>query len=241
MKKIVNKELALYLAVGALVLLALCWFGRDAGEEIEALEAWVAGLGNIGLLVFIVIVVALTSFFMPTTVLSVVSGALFGLGWGAFAMIAGCVLGAALDYVIASTFFRARIAAILQRYPKLLVMQRAVQQRGMHVQFMLRLTPISPVLVNYALGSAGVRFLPYLLASAGLIPGLFVEVYFGHVAKHVTSVSAGTSSHSTAHTVVTIGGLVLCVLVMIRIGSMARRVLEEAGAMPEEQPGEGIA
>ncbi len=241
MNKVSSKGMALYFFAGGLVLLALYWFGRDAGEEIEALEKWVAGLGKMGPLVFISLVVALTSFFMPTTVLSVVSGALFGLGWGAFAMVAGCIIGAALDYVIASTFFRVRIAAILQRHPKLLVMQHAVQQRGMPVQFMLRLTPINPVLVNYALGSAGVRFLPYLLASAGLIPGLFVEVYFGHVAKHVTSVSAGTSSHSTTHTVVTIGGLVLCVLVMARIGGMARRVLEEAGAMQEGQQGEGMA
>ena len=231
MMKLDGRRLALYLLSGGLILLALFYFGRDAVDEIKAMEAWVANLGNFGLFIFVVIVVVLTSFFVPTTVLSIASGALFGLGWGAFAMIVGCILGAALDYVIASKLLRARITKVLQRYPKLLLIQRAVQKNGLQVQFMLRLTPISPVLTNYALGSAGVRFIPYLLATAGLIPGLFVEVYFGHVAKHVTSVSAGTSVHSTMHTLITIGGFVLCILVMTRIASMAKRVLEEAEAM----------
>lgn len=224
-------KFAAKLIAGGLVLFILFWYGRDATEDIKSLEAWVGGLGNAGLLVFIVLVVVLSSLFIPTTALSVVSGALFGLGWGVFAMIAGCILGAALDYLIASRLFRNLIAMQLERYPKLLFIQQAVQQNDMRIQIMLRLTPFSPVMTNYVLGSTGVRFGPYILATAGLIPGLFVEVYFGHVAKHVTSVSAGTGNHTLTHTVVTVGGFILCVLVMMRIGRMAKRVLEEAGAM----------
>jgi hypothetical protein len=41
----IQGRILLLLAAGTLVLLLLAWFGRDAGDEIKALEAWIAGLG----------------------------------------------------------------------------------------------------------------------------------------------------------------------------------------------------
>ena len=224
------RNVPLLLAAGGLALGAVTWFARDGKEEIEALEAWVAGHGVLGPIIFVGAVVLLTSIFVPSSALSAVAGALFGLGWGSFAMITGAIMGAALDYVVASKLLRNRIAAIVKRYPKLSAIQRAVAGDKGRVQFLVRLAPLSAVTVSYVLGAAGVRFRPYMIATLGIIPGLFVEVYFGHVAKHVAKASAGVSAHSNTHLVLTVAGFLGCVVLMIAIGRMAQRAIAKAAA-----------
>jgi uncharacterized membrane protein YdjX (TVP38/TMEM64 family) len=226
----IQGKILLLLAAGALVLLVLAWFGRDAGDEIKTLETWIAGLGILAPLVFTAVVVILTSVFVPSTLLSAVAGTLFGLGCGTLVMSAGAIVGAALNYWVAHKLLGNRIADVLQRHPKLQAIQRAVQGRGLRLQFMLRLVPVNTVSVNYVLGAAGVRFPTFLTATVGLIPGLFVEVYFGYVAKHITKTVANVTTPSTLHHALTIGGFLVCVILMVSIGRMAQRALEEAEA-----------
>jgi uncharacterized membrane protein YdjX (TVP38/TMEM64 family) len=221
-------RIALRLAGGTALLVVLIWFARDAGDEIKALEAWVSGHGLLGPFVFVAAVVVLSSVFVPSSVLGAVAGALFGLGWGTFAIVTGGMFSAALNYLVANRFLGTRIAHFLQRHPKLLAVQRAVQREELRLQFMLRLAPINSASVNYILGAAGVRFPPYLLATLGMIPGLFVEVYFGHMAKHVTKAAAKVSTQSTAQLLFTIAGFLVCMAVMIGVGRMAQRALAEA-------------
>jgi len=226
----------LLLAAGTIVLLLLAWFGRDAGDEIKALEAWIAGLGILAPLVFTAMVMVLTSAFVPSTLLSSVAGALFGLGWGTLVMSAGAIVGAALNYWAAHKLLGNRIAGVLQRHPRLQSIQRVVQRGGLRLQFMLRLAPVNAVLVSYVLGATGVRFPTFLIATVGLIPGLFVEVYFGYMAMHITNTVASMTTPSTLHHALTIGGFLVCVVVIISIGRMAQRALEEAEAETSADP-----
>jgi uncharacterized membrane protein YdjX (TVP38/TMEM64 family) len=213
-----------------LVLLALAWYGRGAGDEIKALEAWTAGLGILGPVVFAGAVVVLTSVFVPSILLSAVAGALFGLGWGTLAMSAGGIVGATLNYWVARKLLRNHISSVVRRYPKLQTIQSAIKREGLRLQLMLRIAPFNAVLVSYVLGATGVRFPTFLLATVGLIPGLFVEVYFGYVAKHVTKTVAHVSTPSTLQHVLTVGGFLACVALMVSIARLAQRALLAAEA-----------
>ena len=225
-----QSRILLLLAAGTLVLLVLAWLGRDVGDEIKALEAWIAGFGILGPLVFAGVVVVLTSLFVPSTLLSAAAGALFGLGLGTLAMSAGVIVGAAVDYWVARKLLRNHVAGMLQRHPRRRAIQHAVQQGGLRLQFILRLIPINAVSVSYVLGANGVRFLTFLLATMRLIPGLFVQVYFGYMATHITKTVANVATSSTLHHVITIGGFLVCLVIMISIGRMAHRALKEAEA-----------
>ena len=221
----------LLLAITAtLVLLVMVHFGRDAGDEIRALEGRIAGLGILGPLVFAALVMVLTSVFVPSPLLAAVAGTLFGLGWGTLVMIAGAIVGATLDYWIAHRLLGSYIAGVLQRHPKLLVIQRTVQREGLRLQFILRLAPVNTVAVSYVLGATRVRFPTFLMATVGLIPGLFVEVYFGHMARHITETAANVTTPSASHHALVIGGFLVCAVLMIGIGRMAQRALDEAEA-----------
>jgi hypothetical protein len=78
--------------------------------------------------------------------------------------------------------------------------------RRLRLQLLLRLSPINPVTVSYVLGASGVRFSTFMIATIGLIPTLFVEVYFGDVASHLAKVAGNSSDPLTLHTVVVVVG-----------------------------------
>ncbi|MCA9286759.1 MAG: hypothetical protein KDA22_16160, partial [Phycisphaerales bacterium] len=85
------------IVVAALVLLvALLAIGRDVERHLSGIEHWVADLGPWGILGFVVVFVVLTSAFVPESLLAVVAGTVFGLAWGAFALVAGGLVAAGL-------------------------------------------------------------------------------------------------------------------------------------------------
>lgn len=221
------KTVGLRLLVGMCVLFAVVWLGRDVVHELKAMETWIAGHGVWGWVVFVGIIIAFTSMFVPDTVLAIAGGVLFGLLWGTVLTIVGVIITAALNFLVARSLLRPRIEKMLEQHPKLRAIQRTAKREGLRLQLLLRLAPINPVSVSYVLGASGARFSTFLIATTGLIPGLFVEVYFGYMASHVTKVAGNASEHSTLHTVVTVAGFVVCVVLMIAITRVATNALAE--------------
>jgi len=221
------KTIGLRLLVGSCLLAAVVWFGRHAVEDIKAIETWIAGHGVWGWVAFVGMVVLFTSMFVPDTLLAVVAGSLFGLTWGTVLTFVGVVLTAVLNFLIARSLLRSRIEKMLEKHPKLRAIQRAANHEGLRLQLLLRLAPLNPVSVSYVLGASGVRFSTFLLATVGLLPVVFVEVYFGYLASHVTTVAGNVNEHSTLHTVVTVIGFVVCVVLMIYIARVASRAIAE--------------
>jgi uncharacterized membrane protein YdjX (TVP38/TMEM64 family) len=216
-EKIHVKTIALRLLVAACVIVTIVLFGRYLGTEIKMMETRIAGLGVWSPIVFIIIVIILTSMFVPDTLLAVAAGVLFGLFWGTFLIVIGAIITATINYLVARKLFRVRIEKILRRRPKFLAIHQLAEQDCLRLQLLLRLSPINPVLVSYILGAAGVRYLTFLLATTGLIPTLFVEVYFGHLTSHVTKIAGNVSNYSIMHTVVTAVGFVVSIAVIIFI------------------------
>lgn len=224
----------LTIALGVVLLVVALTLGRAFGHHIPAFEQWIAAQGAWGYVIFIGIVVVGTSLFVPDTVFAIAAGALFGIPWGTLVMVVASLLTAALNYAIARLFLRKIVGTWLARKPQLAAIAQAVDREGLRFQFLLRLTPVNPVSISYILGAAGTRFGSFMVACLGLTPALFVEVYFGYVAKHVAKVSGNASEHSTLHTAMTIAGLVACVAVLVYTVRLARRALREAEAPGNE-------
>jgi uncharacterized membrane protein YdjX (TVP38/TMEM64 family) len=171
--------------------------------------------------------VVLTSLFVPDTLLAIAAGVLFGLAWGAVLAVIGAVITAAINFLAARQLLRPRIEKILQQHPKLRAIQSAAQREGLRLQLLLRLAPINPVSVSYVLGASGVRFSTFLMATVALIPGLFVDVYFGYMASHVTKRAGGSVDHSILHTIITVVAFAVCVVLMIFISRIAAKAIAE--------------
>ncbi|HEY4310737.1 MAG TPA: VTT domain-containing protein [Pirellulales bacterium] len=223
-------RIAVKIGLGIILLAVVLILGRSLGHHIPQVEDWIAAQGLWGYVIFVAVMVGATSIFVPDTVFAIAAGALFGVLWGTLAMTVGCLLTAALNYATARLFLQNMVHAYLERKPQLAAIQRAVDREGFRFQLLLRLTPINPVSVSYILGAAGTRFSTFLAACLGLVPALFVEVYFGYVAKHVAKVSGGSSEHSKLHTAITIIGLLACVAMLIYVVRVARQAIRTAEA-----------
>lgn len=218
----------LHVGLGVLFLLGALIFGRWFGHELPRLEAWIAQQGWVGWAVFILLVVSGTSVFIPDTVFALTAGVLFGFLGGAAVMCVAVLLTAGFNFAVSRRFLHGTIRRWLAGQPRLAAVERAVNREGLRFQFLLRLTPLSPVSVSYLLGTTNTRFGTFLLASLGLLPGVIVEVYFGHVAKHLAQVAHAPGQHGHLHLVLTVLGMLVCVAVMVYLGRIARAAVAEA-------------
>lgn len=222
-----------YLAVALLLAVALVIAGHEVEHHLHSIESWITDLGPWGPLAFILFFVVTTSFLMPDTVLRIIAGTLFGMAWGVATVLAGALVAATVQFVLARKLLRARIERKLASKPSLLAIQRAVSGDEFRLQLLLRLTPLNPAIINYLLGSAGVRFSGFIAASLALAPNLLVEIYFGHVGKSAAHLAGGTSGSVGLHHLALFGGLAVCVVVMIVISKTARKALMAAVAETE--------
>lgn len=220
-------SLGLRLFVGLCFLGVVVWFGRHAAHELKACESWVADHGVWGKIVFVGMIVVFTSMFVPDTVPAIAAGALFGLAWGTLLIVVGAITTAALNYLAARSLLRPQIEKILARHPKLQAIRNAANREGLRLQLLLRLAPLSPVSVSYVLGASGVRFSAFLIATVGLIPGLFVEVYLGYLASHVAQVAGSIGEHSRLETVITVVGFLVSIVLIVFISRFAAKAIAD--------------
>ena len=131
-----------YLAVGLLLIIAIVSAGREIEHHINAIESWIKMLGPWGMLAFVGLFVLATSLLLPDTVLCIIAGALFGLGWGIAAALAGSMLAGAMQFALSHKFLQARIQRTLAAKPSLAAIQHAVSRDEFHLQILLRLTTV---------------------------------------------------------------------------------------------------
>jgi uncharacterized membrane protein YdjX (TVP38/TMEM64 family) len=240
LKRVYSRAALPYLAVGMSLIVAIIVVGHEIEHHIHAIESWITELGPWGLLAFIGLFILATSFLVPDTVLGIIAGALFGLYWGVAAAVAGSLLAGSMQFALSRKLLRTRIQRTLAARPSLAAIQRAVSRDEFRLQVLLRLTPLNPATISYLLGAAGVRFQGFLIACLALTPNLLIEVYFGHVAKHATMLAGGDARTAHLHDLALIGGLVVCVAVMVLVSRTARKAVMQAVAQTEKAEGRPV-
>jgi len=217
-----------YLVVGLLLIVTIVSAGREIEHHINAIESYITKLGPWGLFAFVGLFVLTTSFLLPDTVLCIIAGALFGMYWGVAAVVVGSMIAGTMQFSLSHKLLRARVQRMLTTRPSLAAIQRAVSRDEFRLQVLLRLTPLNPATISYLLGAAGVRFSGFLIALLALTPNLVIEVYFGHVGKHLARLAGSNARIAHLHDLAIIGGLAVCITVMVIVSKMARKALIQA-------------
>lgn len=217
-----------YAVALGLLAVAVVVLGREFDRHVAAVEAWNATLGPWGIVGFIVLYVAATTVLVPESLLSIMAGALFGLGEGLAAAFAAGVISAVLQFFLARGLLRARVRSLFAARPTLARIHDAVTRSGLRLQFLLRLTPLSPTTLSYVFGAAGVKFSGFLVSCLALLPTQLIEVYFGYAGRHVASMAGRGSSGVHLHDAAVIGGLTACIVAMAVVSRMARNAVKRA-------------
>lgn len=148
---------------------------------------WINNLGWMAPVLFIITYCLATLMLLPTMVLTLAGGALFGPVIGTILNLIGATWGAACAFLITrhclTDWFNKKKG---ERINKLIA---GVDERGWIFVAIVRLFPIIPFnLVNYGLGVTGIKFRVYLITTfLFLIPAEIIYTYFGYAGMDALS------------------------------------------------------
>ncbi len=216
-----------FLIIGVLVVAAVVLL--PVTDWLQSAVAWIDANRAVSWLVFILMYVTATVLLLPGSLLTLVAGFVFGLGYG-FAMVSfSSVVGASLAFLIGRFFAREWVAERLTGMPRFAALDAAIAERGALIVLLTRLSPVFPFnLLNYALGLTGVRFWTYVGVSwIGMVPGTLLYVYLGSIASDLASLLGGETGDSPVGNTLLYVGLVATLIFTIVISRIATRALSE--------------
>ncbi|UAW99421.1 FAD-dependent oxidoreductase [Halopseudomonas nanhaiensis] len=146
----------------------------------SSLEQWVAAQPLTAAGAFVAIYVLVTALSLPgAAVMTLVGGALFGLGWGLLLVSFASAAGATLAMLISRFFLRDWVAKRFGR--QIEPIDRGIERDGAFYLFALRLVPAFPFfIINLVMGLTRIRVRTFWWVSQlGMLPGTLVYVNAG--------------------------------------------------------------
>jgi uncharacterized membrane protein YdjX (TVP38/TMEM64 family) len=180
------------LAVGVAALILLSR-SLPLGAWLASFQTWVEGLGFAGMALYALLYAVVTVLLGPAWLLTLGAGFSFGLLRGVLVVWAGATVGAALAFLIARHLARARVEKWTGRDHRFRAIDRAIAKKGWKIVALLRLSPLVPFAIsNYIYGLTGIRFWPYVLASAlGMLPLVVLYTSFGVAGREAALAASG--------------------------------------------------
>jgi uncharacterized membrane protein YdjX (TVP38/TMEM64 family) len=224
------RAIAKQVALVVLAIVGLLVLGRLGGRYVPGFVAYVRSFGALGPLVYILGYTVAMVAGIPASLLTLAAGAIFGIWAGTLWSLLGATLGASAAFLVARYVARSKVEQRVAREPRFAAIDRAIGDDGRRIVFLLRLSPAVPfTLLNYLLGLTHVRFIDFLVGSAGMLPGTVLYVYAGKVAGDVATATGGAGpAHGAAYYGVLALGLIATIAVTIIVTRIARRALDEA-------------
>jgi uncharacterized membrane protein YdjX (TVP38/TMEM64 family) len=175
--------LRIALVVGIAAGIVAAWHWRVAFDP-QALRRLIAD-HPAAPLVFLAIHIVASLLFVPRTLLALLAGLVFGMGWGIVWAASGSVLGATAGFLVARYVNSGLVdPAAWVRFGPLL---GRVERGGWRMVAIIRLIPVVPhSLANYGLGLTRVRLVPYVVGSLlGQLPLTIAYVDLGTAGERV--------------------------------------------------------
>ena len=173
-----------YLDPGRYLTLESLKANRARLEELRAAHAFLFAAG------FVLIYIAQTAFSLPgAAILSLASGAVFGVIQGTLFVVTGATIGAVLAFLVSRTLLRDWVVSKFGG--RMEGIDRGLRENGLSYLLFLRLVPAFPFfLVNLACGVTGLPLRTYAVGTLfGIMPGSLVFVNAGASLAAIESVS----------------------------------------------------
>jgi uncharacterized membrane protein YdjX (TVP38/TMEM64 family) len=191
---------------------------------------WIKELGTLAAIAFILIYILSTILFIPGSILTLGSGALFGVIWGSVYVSIGSTLGGTLAFLVGRYLAREWVDHQLIANAQFQSVANAVSREGWKIVLLTRLSPLFPFnLLNYAFGVTQVSLKDYFFASwMGMLPGTIMYVYVGSLIGDIAKISTGINgrSRSVPELVLYGVGFIATVTVTIYVTKIAKKALE---------------
>lgn len=193
---LLKRNLTKIVAVAFWTLLVILFFSFKASSGLGYIQMtqqlFTLLTGTIwGPLVYILLYAVRPLILFPATILTALSGVLFGLWWGVVYTVVGANLSASVAYWVGRFFTK----GISFGDGFLSDLKNRLGENSFISVFLTRLLFFPFDLTNYALGALRVKWAPYALATLiGTLPGSITFVAFGASIKNIESFDLSTVS-----------------------------------------------
>jgi uncharacterized membrane protein YdjX (TVP38/TMEM64 family) len=218
------------LVLFAAVVLSLIVLARvfGLGERLQELRDWIEGMGNLGMVAYVVLYIVAVVAAVPGLPISIAAAAIFGAFKGVILVSIGSTLGASLAFLIARYLARDAIYRRLSGNDKFRRLDRLTEQHGAVIVAITRLVPLFPFnLLNYGYGLTRIPFWTYAFWSwLCMLPGTIVYL-------------VGTDALVTAATTGDVPWLIVGVFVVALAGVIAAVRIASGKLKEKEKSTEG--
>jgi uncharacterized membrane protein YdjX (TVP38/TMEM64 family) len=198
---------------------------HDVVHLMETIQA----AGWVGWLLFILLYAAACLLFVPGSILTIASGAVYGFWGGTVLVLIGNGLGSVFSLLITRYLLRDWIKSKIARNKNMLAIEDAVASDGWRIVCLTRLSPIMPFsLINYALGLTRISAAKFLFATEiGAIPSTCVYVYFGTLIGNLTRIGPDLRRHQGWEWIFQGVGLVITIGATIYVTRVASQAIKK--------------
>jgi uncharacterized membrane protein YdjX (TVP38/TMEM64 family) len=155
----------------------------DAPALLRAVLDGIAGLGPWAPLLFALVYIAAAVLFLPSLILTLGAGAVFGVPRAAVLVSISATLGATAGFLVGRYVAREWVARTLAHSTRFRAIDEAVAREGWKIVLLTRLSPAFPfALLNYVFGLTRIRLRDFVLASgSGMMPATVTYVSLAHI------------------------------------------------------------
>lgn len=221
--------LRMILAAAVLGAVAACLVFLPVPEYLVALLKWIHSLGFWGAAFLVALEVLCSLLLLPTTVVNLTAGFLFGVIWGTVTASLGSVLGAMAAFLVGRMVAQDWVDRRVASHPRFVAIDRAIGSEGLKIVILVRLCSLFPFgLTSYLFGVTRVSLGRFALGSLlGRLPATVVSAYIGSTAKTLADLLTGKVESGAEETVLLALGLVALVVAVVVLVRTARRKLQE--------------
>lgn len=144
---------------------------------------------GLGIFFFVFIYIFIVLLILPASWLSIAAGYLYGTYLGSVIVFISAFIGASISFFISKRFLSKKVLDMINKYPKLSLLETIIQKGGLKLIVLTRLSPLFPFsILNYFYGLNNITYKDFSISLICIIPGTFLYCSVGSLLNDLSDI-----------------------------------------------------
>ncbi len=144
---------------------------------------------GLGIFFFFVIYIFIVLLILPASWLSIAAGYLYGTYLGSVIVFISAFIAASISFFISKRFLSKKVLDMINKYPKLSLLENIIQKGGLKLIILTRLSPLFPFsILNYFYGLNNITYKDFSISLICIIPGTFLYCSVGSLLNNLSDI-----------------------------------------------------
>jgi len=145
---------------------------------------------GLGIFFYVVIYIFIVLLILPASWLSIAAGYLYGTYLGSVIVFISAFIGASISFFISKRFLSKKVLDMINKYPKLSLLENIIQKGGLKLIVLTRLSPLFPFsILNYFYGLNNITYKDFSISLICIIPGTFLYCSVGSLLNDLSDIA----------------------------------------------------